>query len=254
MNQAAFTNNWKNGGVNSLALAGSIDYKTDYTKDAFNYTSEVILEYGKIQNKGQLQKKSNDRIYWDNKFGVKMSKNWNFFASVNFQSQFDNGFTYATSNGVETATRISRFMAPGYLTESMGLEYKPNKQFWLRFGTGTARQTFVLDRSLYKSTGGKNYGVDSGKVFRNELAFQLVGSLDKDIMPNINLKALYTMFAAYDRLTAIDQRLDLTITAKVNKLISVKVMAVALYDDDSDNRIQGSQNMALGLVYKFPRM
>lgn len=252
LNQAAFTNNWKGGGVNSLALAASIDYKADYTKDDFNYTSQVILEYGKIRNKGQLQKKSNDRIYWDNKLGYKLSNSWNLFASVNFQSQFDSGFTYSSNNGIETATLVSKFMAPGYLTESFGLEYKPNKEVWVRFGTGTARQTFVLDRNLYKNFP-KNYGVDTGKVFRNELAFQVVGSLDKNIMPNVNLKALYSMFAGYEKLSHIDQRLDLTLTAQVNKALSVKITAVALYDDDSDTRIQGSQNMGLGLVYKFPR-
>ncbi|WP_374166232.1 DUF3078 domain-containing protein [Arcticibacter sp. MXS-1] len=251
MNQASFSNNWKGGGVNSIAIGTTFNYKTDYTKDDINYVSEVILQYGKIKNKGQLQRKSSDRIYWDNKLGLKLSPSWNFFGSLNFESQFDRGFSYKTVNGVEEATTISRFMSPGYLTESLGFEYKPNKFFWLRIGTGTARQTFVLDRDLYKAFP-KNYGVDTGKVFRNELAFQLVGSYERDVMENLTLKTRYTMFANYEKLRSIDQRLDLTLIAKVNRLVNVTVTGVALYDDDADVRIQASQTLALGLVYRFP--
>ncbi len=253
LNQAAFSDNWKGGGVNSVALGGNFDWKADYTKNNFNYVSEVIFDYGKVKNKNQLQKKSADRIYWDNKFALKFSQNWNFFASINFQSQFDNGFSYRTEDGVEIPTLISKFMSPGYLTESMGFEYKPDKSFSLRFGTGTARQTFVLDTALYVNTPGqKNYGVDRGKRFRNELAFQIVANIDKDIMPNLNLKALYNMFANYETLNNIDQRLDLTLTARVNRVVNVKLTGIVLYDDDSDSKIQASQTMALGIVYKFP--
>lgn len=253
MNQAAFSNNWSAGGVNSIAIGTTFNYKTDYTKDDINYVSEVILQYGKIKNKGQLQRKSTDRIYWDNKLGLKLSSNWNFFGSLNFESQFDRGFSYFTqTDGSEGAITISRFMSPGYLTESLGFEYKPDKYFWLRIGTGTARQTFVLDKDLWKNND-KNFGVPHGKSFRNELAFQLVGSYERDIMQNLNLKSRYTMFANYEKLKSIDQRLDLTLIAKVNKLVNVTFTGVALYDDDASDKIQASQALALGLVYKFPQ-
>lgn len=255
MNQASFSDSWKGGGISSLAVGTSFNYKTDYTKGDKSYVSEVILQYGKIKNKGQLQKKTNDRLYWDNKVALKLSKSWNFFGSVNFESQFDRGFSYTTTtvNGekVETANPISRFMSPGYLTESLGLEFRPSRFYSLRIGTGTARQTFVLDKSLYKNNN-KNFGVDSGQVFRNELAFQLVSNFEKEVMPNLVVKSVYTVFANYEKLRSIDQRLDLTLIAKVNRLINVTVAGVALYDDDAIGKIQASQSIALGILYKFP--
>ncbi len=257
MNQASFSDNWSGGGVNSLAIGTTFNYKTDYTRGDKNYVSEVILQYGKIKNKGQLQRKSTDRIYWDNKVSLKLSQSWNFFGSLNFESQFDKGFSYSKETRedvtVEIATPISKFMSPGYLTESMGVEFKPDKYFWLRIGTGTARQTFVLDRNLYKKTNNiKNYGVDTGKVFRNELAFQLVSSYERDIMHNVSLKSRYTMFANYEKLRSIDQRVDISLVAKVNRLVNVSFTGVGLYDDDSRDEIQASQTLALGLLYKFP--
>jgi len=256
LNQAAFSDNWSGGGVNSMAIGTTFNYKTDYTKGDKNYVSEVILQYGKIKNKGQLQRKTNDRLYWDNKISMKLSKNWSFFGSLTFESQFDRGFSYYKEkdddgNEVEKQRTISRFMSPGYLTESLGFEYKPSKYYWLRIGTGTARQTFVLDKDLYKNIE-KNYGVDPGKTVRNELAFQLVSNFEKDIMQNLSLKSRYAMFANYEKLRSIDQRLDVSLLAKVNRLINVTVNGVILYDDDASGKIQASQTLALGLLYKFP--
>ncbi len=253
LNQAAFSDNWSGGGVNSLALSSILNYKAEYNKEGRNFTSEVLLQYGKLKNKGQLERKTNDRIFWDNKAALPLSENWSFFGSVSFESQFDAGYSYgkdATNNEVRKI--ISKFMSPGYLTESVGFEYKPVKFFSLRLGTGTARQTFLLDTILYKNNP-KNFGVPVGKRFRNELAFQGVVNFDKDIATNINLKARYLLFAAYEKVNNIDQRLDVTVTAKVNRLVNVTVATNALYDDDFSGKIQSSQSLALGIMFKMPR-
>lgn len=253
LNQATFSNNWSGGGVNSIALGSLLNFKAEYVKGDKSYTSEVLLQYGKLKNKDQLERKTNDRMFFDNKVALKMSKSWYFFGSLSFESQFDNGYSYAKdAAGNETRTIISKFMAPAYLTESLGFEYKPAKYFGLRIGTGTARQTFVLDTNLYK-TNAKNFGVEPGKTFKNELAFQLVANIDKEIFENINLKSRYMMFASYDALGKIDHRLDITLTAKVNRFVNVTLSGIAIYDDDASTKIQASQSLALGLVYKFPR-
>lgn len=253
VNQASFTGNWGAGGVNSLALGGQFSYKTDFTRDDKNFVSELITQYGKLKNKDQLSRKTADRIFWDNKVGLKLSKSWYFFGSLNFESQFDRGYSFSKdAQGNEKRTLLSKFMAPGYLTESIGFEYKPVKYFFLRIGTGTARQTFVLDTNLYK-TNPKNFGVTHGKNFRNELAFQLVSSFDKEIAKNLTLKSRYTMFANYEKLSSIDNRLDVTLIATVNRLINVSIAGIILYDDDTANKIQASQAMSFGLVYKLAR-
>jgi hypothetical protein len=251
VNQASFSDNWGAGGVNSLALGGQFSYRTDYTKTDKNFASELILQYGKLKNKDQLARKSADRIFWDNKVAIKLSKSWYFFGSLNFESQFDLGHSFSRdAQGNEKRTLLSKFMAPGYLTESLGFEYKPVKHFFVRIGTGTARQTFVLDTNLYK-TNPKNFGVTPGRTFRNELAFQVVSSYNKEIAKNLILNSRYAMFANYEKLSSIDNRLDVTLTANVNKLINVSLSGILLYDDDSDNKMQASQTMSFGLIYKL---
>ena len=37
INQAAFSDNWKGGGVNSLAVGGLLNYKAEYNKNSYSY-------------------------------------------------------------------------------------------------------------------------------------------------------------------------------------------------------------------------
>lgn len=262
INQAQFSDNWKGGGTNSVAVGGLLNWKAEYNKNSYSYVSEVILQYGKIKNKDQLQKKTNDRIFWDNKASFQLSKNWFFFGSINFESQFDNGYSYSkNADGDETAYLISKFMGPGYLTESIGFEYKPNKYFSTRIGTGTARQTFVLSNDVFYDEQAQKpravaYGVENGKHFRNELAFQVVSAFDKDIFQNTNLKARYAMFIPYKDLTIkkVDHRLDVALTAKINRFMNTSLTGVLLYDTDMNtDKVQASQTLALGFAFVFPR-
>jgi hypothetical protein len=123
--QAAFTGNWTGGGVSSVALNTNFDFKAEYNKAPLDYTTELNLVYGTSVVKGQGTRKTNDLIYYDNKIATNLSKKWLFFGSINFQSQFSNGYNYP--GDTIAPQKISGFMAPGYLTESVGFEYKPSK-------------------------------------------------------------------------------------------------------------------------------
>ena len=93
-NQSAFTSNWSAGGISSLALGTNFDFKTEYNKSPLDYTTEINLQYGVAKNKGQSSRKTNDRIFFDNKIATQLSKHWYLFGSVSFESQFAPGYTY----------------------------------------------------------------------------------------------------------------------------------------------------------------
>jgi hypothetical protein len=248
-NQASFTNNWSGGGINSVALNSNFDFKAEYNKSPLDYTSELNLIYGASVVKGQGTRKTNDRIFFDNKIATKLSKSWFFFGSITFESQFARGYTYQSPL---PPLLISQFMSPGYLTESLGFEYKPTKYFDLRLGTGTAKQTFVLDTSIYHSRA-DNYGVPPGHTFINQLAFQVVAAIDKDLMKNLHINARYTLFIPYQEpLSFISHRVDATLTAKVNNLIAVTMNGTFLYDKTTSPQPQATEGLGLGIVYKFP--
>lgn len=249
--QAAFSDNYSAGGVNAVALGTNFIYRLEYNKAPFSYSSELNLLYGKSKNKGQSARKTNDRIFLDNKVATQMSKHWFFFGSLSFESQFDKGYQY-DANNVNPPLLISNFMSPGYLTESIGFEYKAEKFFDLRLGTGTARQTFVLDTSIYRNQP-NNYGVTPGKTVRTDIAFQVVAIFDKDIAKNMHFNARYDMFIPYGQsLNFVRHRLDALLAARVNRLINVSINGTLLFDKNTSNDIQGTEGLSLGILYKFP--
>ena len=251
VNQASFSDNWTGGGINSIALGTFLNGRILYEGNKFSFDNTLQLMYGFLKNKGQDFRKNTDRVFADSKLGYKISSKWNTFVSVNFLSQFAPGYQFAEDgNGNEQAVLISRFLAPGYLTTSAGFEYKPADHFWIRFGIGGLRQTFVLDTSLYHVIP-ENYGVPVHKKVRNEMAFVVTANYDREIAKNLHLKVLLTAFSNYENMAATDVRSDIVLTAKVNKFINVNLTGAILYDQDQDYEVQYSQGLALGIVYTF---
>jgi len=248
-NQASFSDNWKAGGINSVALGSIIAGKAMYRKDRLSWDNEIELLYGIVKNEGQSTRKSNDRMFFDSKMGYRMSQNWGAFFSLNFLSQFTEGYEYGPN---ESRSLISDFMAPGFLTSSLGFEYKPNNEFNLRIGPFSPRFTFVNNLDIIQTVP-SNYGVPAGETTRIEwLAMQIFANYNKDITENFNIKTRYMMFANYETLSLknIDHRLDITLTAKITQVINVTLTTITLYDIDQDPGVQFSQALALGILYK----
>lgn len=252
--QSSFSSNYSAGGVSAIALGSNFDFKAEYNKKPFNYTTETNLIYGISKNKGQGSRKTNDRLFFDNKLASQLSKNWYFFGSLTFESQFTKGYNYNNPDGsvARNPYELSNFMSPGYLTESLGFEYKPNKWFDLRLGSGTARQTFVLDTAIYHNQP-SNYGVPIGQTFHNELAVQLVAAVDKDLTKTIHINARYALFMPYIQpLAYTSHRFDAILTAKLTRLIAMTINGTILYDKHTSTEVQGTEGLALGVIYKFP--
>lgn len=252
LTQSTFSQNWKGGGVNSIAFGGFLNLLSKYEGRQWNMNSDLQLQLGYLDN-GKQTNKSSDRIFYDFKAGYKISSKWDFFGSMNFQTQFAPGFLYGKkADGKDSM--VSEFMAPAYLTSSIGLEYRPTTYMWGRFGIGTLRQTFVLNDYLSKA---KMYGLEkAGDKLRNQAVLQMIWSFDKDIMKNINLKLRSTTlwdYIKFDKAGSAVQRFDLNLTMKVNKYINTNVQAVWLNDYDQDKDWQYSQVLALGILYSWTR-
>ncbi len=253
-NQAAFSQNWTAGGVNSIGLNSLINYKFNYLKGKNSWDNEIDMLFGFINNDGQGYRKNNDRIYIDTKYGHKIAPKWNAFAAFNILTQFSKGYKYENDSlDREVSTLISEFMAPGYFTLSLGFEYVPKPYFKLRLAPLAPRVTVVKNKDLYLNVE-NNYGVDIGKTTRTEwLAFQFLADFDKDLNENINLKFRYVLFANYETFNVdqFDHRLDAIVSAKIAKYFDVKLGAILVYDYDQDKDVQLSQGFSIGFVYSF---
>ncbi|MDN5216363.1 DUF3078 domain-containing protein [Fulvivirgaceae bacterium BMA12] len=251
-NQAAFSSNWKGGGVNSIGLTGLLNYKAKYNKGQHSWDNEIDLAYGIVKNQDQSSRKSIDRIFLDTKYGRKFDEKWELFSSANLLTQFTKGYNYDVEfpNGEVKDSVISNLFAPAFLTFAWGFQYQPTEYFNIRFSPLTPRFTFVTDNDL-SDLGA--YGVDPGENLRSEwLAFQALADFDKEIAKNLNLKWKYLLYINYENLSLDewDHRLDLILNAKVNKFMSVNLGAIVIYDFDQVDEVQFNQFFNLGLVYE----
>ena len=61
------------------------------------------------------------------------------------------------------------------------------------------------------------------------------------------------MFANYQTFEpkTVDHRLDIGLTAKVNKFMNVSLGGIMIYDYDQDSRAQFAEAFTLGILYSF---
>jgi hypothetical protein len=137
------------------------------------------------------------------------------------------------------------------LAEALGVEYKPADYWFIRFGFGGVRQTFVIDQQVRTGEPG-NYGVATGRVM-NQLGLQISSKFDKDILKNINLKIQFLGFINYEKFNNFVNRTDIILTAKVTRYINTNITAVLFRDATQDVNYQWSQSLTLGFVYNVER-
>jgi hypothetical protein len=257
INQAAFSSNWKAGGVNSIGFNSNFGYQVNYAKDRVSWDNTFDFLFGFVNNSGQGYRKTLDRIFLDTKYGYSLNDKWGLFTSLNFLSQFAQGHKYEKdANGVEQGILISDFLAPAFITSAWGIEYHPVDYFNVRLSPFAPRVTIVQDpeRFIPAVDDTAPYGVEPPDETRYEwLAFQMQATFNKDIAKDVNLRWRYLMFVNYEtlELKTIDHRLELMFSAKVAQFISVGIGGILLYDYDQDAGAQISQVFNFGFAYSF---
>lgn len=251
LNQAAFSSNWKAGGINSFGFNSMFNYLANYTNERSTWDNNIDLAFGFVNNSGQGYRKTVDRIFLDSKYGYKIGDHWNLFGSLSFLSQFSKGYKYTD----DAAKLVSGVFAPAFITGALGFEYQPAEYFKLRLSPFSPRITIVHDPERFVTTvGAEPYGVRPPDHVRWEwFGFQLLAQFNKEIVENVNLKWRYVSFANYEtlQLRRIDHRMDLDIVAKVNRYVNVGLGGILIYDYDQDAGAQLSQVFSIGFLYTF---
>lgn len=246
--------NWAAGGENSYAFNGLLNLSSSYSKGKNDWTNVLDLGYG-IQKQGdQDYRKTDDRIDFQSKYGRKMSKTIFFSALLNFKTQFNEGLKYEE----DTSYVISKAFAPAYLQIALGIEYKPNDNFYAVLSPAAGKMTMVLDDTL--SAQGA-FGVDPGDKTRIELGGSATIGVKKEIMKNVNLTSTLALFSNYmENPQNIDVDWKVMINMKINDYLSANLNTQLLFDDDiayvddkgeHGARVQFKEIFGIGLTYKF---
>ena len=263
-NQVALSN-WAAGGENSMSGAAFLSLFANYAKDRLSWDNQLDLAYGLLKSGDAKVRKNEDKIDLNSKVGYKVSANSKFYYTFlfNFKSQFANGYDY--KNDTLLKYPISKFLAPGYLLYSIGIDYKPDDAFRLYLSPLTGRTIIVNDDMLSQAGA---FGVDPGKKSLTQLGAYLRAMYKKDVFTNVNFQTKLELFSNYlDNPQNIAVNHEILIAMKVNKFITANIGTQMIYDDiipvtviketsgvkeaKTGPRLQFKEVFGIGLSYKF---
>jgi len=260
LSQLSLTN-WAAGGDNSLSGNALINLSAIYAADKTNWENKLILGFGLIKQGDDPTRKSDDQIDLASKLGLKATDKWFYTGLLGFKTQFAQGYD---KPGDVDQLKISDFMSPGYLSFSLGMDYKPSEAFSLFLSPLSTKFTFVLDEDL--SAAGA-FGLDPDQTARAELGAYIKIAFKKEILKNVTLDTKIDFFSNYlDHPQYVDVNWDLLLTFGINDYLSASLLTQLIYDydikfgsdttgdgvpDTFEARVQFKELFGLGLTYSF---
>lgn len=247
--------NWAAGGENSYSADGQFNFFANYKKNKTSWANTLDLAYGLVKIQDDDLKKANDQINFESKLGFDAGKYWNYSLMFNFRTQFTEGYNYDT----EPRTLISDFMAPAYMTLSVGMDHQPNEHLSVFLSPLSGKITIVNNDSL--SNNGA-FGVKPGNSAFHEFGALMKIKYDREVIKNINFSTKADFFSAYNNNPEnIDVNWEMAINMNVNKYFTTQIRTHLIYDDDTKiannegvmaPRVQFKEAFGFGISYKFP--
>lgn len=203
-NQASFSN-WTAGGTNSLAFSGVEKFYANYKKERWAWNNNLNLMFGLIKEQDKKFTKNEDLIDLTSVLNYGATKYWSYSLYFNFRSQFYRGF-----DAEYDSVKVSNFMAPGYVTLSLGMSYKPVEWFSLLLSPITMRATFVLDQELadlgaygvdpatYDSIGGERVKLEDGESSKIQYGAYMEARLLKELAKGLAFESKLNVFYTYN--------------------------------------------------------
>jgi len=275
-NQLSLTN-WASGGESSISGKANVDYKLRYQKEGSS--AELIHKsaFGIVGYGAERIEKTEDRLDFSVSYSQKAFKEWTYTSLFTFKSQFANGYKYPNDS-----TLVSAFLAPGYLTASLGFKYRKSEKFELFISPASGKFTFVKNQDLADkgAFGVEKAILDSsgavlvpGKNLLSEFGFNILAIFNKELSKNIDLASslnLYNNYMDEDRNNRwnIDVDWETKVNFTVNKRIHTVLFLLLKYDHDTDipvydiiegqknqigsgPRLQVKESLGIGFSYKI---
>jgi len=236
--------NWSKGGESAMALLIMSKYNANYSKNKVKWESSAEFRYGISQTKTRGFEKNDDKIEFQSRFGYSAFKKWYYSGEANFRTQIAKGFTFP-----DKTHPISAFMAPGYFTMSLGLDYKPNKDFSLFLSPFTSKTTYVRDTVMISPS---KFGLEPGTKKLWEPGIIVKANWHRLLAENITYDTRAEFFNNY-RYTfqKFAFEWEQVVIMRVNRFINARVMTQLIYDYNTKFPILNSSGVVIGQKPKW---
>jgi hypothetical protein len=243
LTQASFSN-WEQGGENTLAWQVNLTTRFTLEQEKYNWKNSGKFTLGFAKVAGSAARKSSDEINLETVYTRKFSKPLNPFVSATAKTQFLSGFRYPDD---ATKIKISKFLDPGYFTQSVGVGYSPNEIVLSRLGF-TLKETITSDFPVPFADDPDTPEIEKTKI---EPGLSSITDLKKKFAENILLTSRLDVFADFKAFNRIDVLWENDLTCKLTKLVNVNLEFDLFYDRDISKRRQIRQVLSVGLSYTF---
>lgn len=276
MNTVILTN-WADGGESSLASTTYFDLMVKYEKNNFKFENYINTSYGIQFYRYTNTRKTEDKLNLNSSVAHQFAKNWFYNAQLEFRSQYSKGYKYPNDS-----IAVSDWLAPGYLTLSLGVENKSIDGLSIFVSPLAGKLIFVRDQNLANE--GK-YGVKKavldeegnvlipGENIKAELGINLRLRYRKELFKNVDVNSnliLYNNYADQDPANRwnVDLNWETLFDFTINKYFVANLYLHMIYDHNvkvpeyevvDGERVQSGetidmqikQNYGLGVAFKF---
>jgi hypothetical protein len=235
--------NWAAGGENSITWNTKLQGKLERDGEATNWKTSGKAGYGQTKQGDKSFRKSLDEFFIETIYAYKLTKFLNPYASATAQSQFTMGFRYNETGPRDT---LSNFWDPGYLTQSLGMGYKPIEDLMTRVGFSikeTFSQKYGYADDLETDTEIETFKAEPGLESITEYSIKF----KKILLYNTKL----SFFVNFKGVDEIDGRWENLLTVQIVKYLNVNFGFEVLYDKDMDDSRQIKQDVAIGLNFNL---
>jgi hypothetical protein len=234
---------WAQGGQNALAYTLWLNGNSIQDMERTNWTNSYKFAFGQTRLSDQGLRKTDDEIFFESLLIYKVWTYINPYGSFTLRTQFAKGFEYPGGN----ETPVSKFFDPGYLTQSIGAAYKPIPEIVTRLGIAVRE---VLTSQFPRPYADDPSTTDIEKVKVNG-GIESVTTAEWTFAENMQFKSSLELFAPFKTLDEVIIRSDNTISAKVNKYVSVGFNVQLVNDVTTTRKTQIKQVLAIGISYSL---
>ena len=263
LNQS-YSSNWVGGSDPFIGLSTLDNLSLSYRKNKISWENTLDVDFGMrytFHQKGSKYEKTSDKVDFNSQLGLRAKGYWYYGALLQVSTQIANG-----RDPENDSIKTSSFMTPGYITLSLGMNYKRKMWSWY-ISPVAAKLTTKTDPTFFEQ---EAFGVLEKKKSHLSVGAFTRLSFDADIHKKINLNTkleiFYDYMGVYDHLRNASANFEMTwhfsvtewlaITFKTSLLYDYNIRFPAAYAEDgtviaTTDHLQFKELFGLTLGYKF---